>query len=763
VTRGGPLNHGSDVRSVVSAALADRYTIEAEAGRGGMAMVFRALDRRHDRPVAIKVVQPGLLTARESAERFLREIRYAAQLTHPHILPLFDSGEISGVSPPLLYYVMPYLEGETLRQRLERERQLPVAEVIRIARALAGALDHAHRRQILHRDIKPENILLHEGEPLLSDFGVARGLCEVCEAEAVTEPGMAVGTPAYMSPEQASGDPVLDLRSDQYGLACVIYEMLAGQPPFAGSGPRATMARQAVEVAPPVRGFRPDTPVALEQALSRALSKSPGERFASMAEFLHAMDGPARAGPPARGFDGGRLIAVLPFVNASPDPEFEYFSDGMTDEVISLLVNVRGLRVASRTSVFAMKGRREDVRSLGAQLGASAVLEGTVRKAASRLRVTAQLTDVADGRVLWSERYEREDRDVFAIQDDIARAIVDRLRMDLVQPIGELHPHRYTDNLRAYDLYLRGRFAWNQRTDDSVTEAIRLFQAAVVEDPRYALAYTGLADAHALHLDYRVGPVAEGMRRAREYAEQAIALDDSLAEAHCSLAWVTFIHDWEWDRAGHEFRRAIELNPRYATARQWHAWYQAAMGRLAEALADAHRAAELDPASVSIRRGLGWLYAVARESESGVAVLRQALVMNPEAVETRITLGLVQEQSGQLREAEASLRGALEISPQDTHALATLARTLVRAGRREEAERVAAKVRGLEASRYVSPTDLAKLALGLGEFDAAFAALDRARRERRGWLVYLKVDPLFDPIRSDPRFGELMRLMRLVP
>jgi len=754
-------SHVADLRAALTAALAERYTIQAEAGRGGMAMVFRALDRRHDRPVAIKVVQPGLLTAQESADRFLREIRFAAQLTHPHIMPLFDSGEVSGVAPPLLYYVMPYLEGETLRQRLAREPRLPIDQALRIARALAGALDHAHRRQILHRDIKPENILLHDGEPLLSDFGVARGLCKVCEAEAVTEPGIAVGTPAYMSPEQASGDPALDPRSDQYSLACVIYEMLAGQPPFAGSGPRATMARQAVELAPPVRGLRPDTPVALEQALCRALSKSPDERFPSMAEFMSAMDGPPGTVPPVRAPAIGRSIAVLPFVNASPDPEFEYFSDGMTDEVISALANVSGLRVASRTSVFAFKGRREDVRSLGAQLGVSSILEGTVRRAGSRLRITAQLTDVADGRILWSERYERDDRDVFAIQDDLSRAIVDRLRADMVQPIGELHPRRYTENLRAYDLYLKGRFAWNQRTDGSVTEAIRLFEAAIAEDPRYALAYTGLADAHALHLDYRVGPVEAGMRRAREHALRAIELDESLAEAHSSLGWVAFIHDWDWPLAGREFRRAIELNPRYATARQWHAWYLAAMGRLSEGLAEAHRAAELDPASVPIRRGLGWLYCFAREPESGVAVLRQAVVMNPESPETRIILGIAHDQAGQFDEAERALRDALEMAPADTHAMVSLARVLVRAGRREEALRLAGELRALERSRYVSPSDLAKLAIGLGEVDAAFAALDRARAERRGWLVYLKVGPLFDPIRRDPRFGALLRVMRL--
>jgi TolB-like protein/Tfp pilus assembly protein PilF len=742
-------------------ALAGRYDLQQEIGQGGMATVYRAQDVRHDRPVAIKVIRPGVLAAGESAERFLREIRYAAQLVHPHILPLYDSGEVPGTDPPLLYYVMPFLSGETLRERLSREHRLPVDQALRIARAIAGAMDSAHRRQIVHRDLKPENILLHEGEPMVADFGVARGLCEACDAELVTAPGVAVGTPAYMSPEQASADPSADARSDQYSLACVLYEMLAGQPPFAGTGARVTMARHAAEPVPPLRGLRPEVPPAVEHAIFRALSKDPSARFGSMAEFAEALVTPLSGLPAVPDAMGGSAIAVLPFVNATGDPESEYIADGMTDEAIGALANVPGLRVASRTTVFALKGRREDVRTIGALLGVPVVLEGSVRKAGARLRITAQLTDVQEGRLLWSERFDRGDADLFAIQDEIARAIVSRLRADRLGTVGNALPRRTTANLAAYNLYLKGRYAWNKRTREGIQEAIRRFEEAIAQDPHYALAYTGLADAHALGVDYRAVPVSEGMQQARIEAEKAIALDEGLAEAHTSLAWVTFIHDWDWPKAAREFGRAIELNPRYATARQWHAWYLAAMGRLTEAVREGHRALEIDPASVSVRRTLGWLYGLVREPDQAVAILEQALVMNPEAAETHLIMGIVQEQAARYAEAEAALREALALSPDDTHVLATQARVAVHAGRPEEASALADRVRGLARVRYVSPSDLAKLAIALGEFDAAFLALRRAREERRGWLAYLRVDPLFDPIRSDPRFAELLRTMRL--
>lgn len=743
-------------------ALADRYRVTRELARGGMGTVFEAEDLRHGRTVAIKVLRSEL-AGRGLAERFLREVRIAARLTHPQIVPLHDSGECAG----FLYYVMPFLGGESLRQRIEREGRLPIADAVRIGREVASALDYAHRSGVLHRDIKPENILLHEGEALVADFGVARALsAAVAGREGVSEPGMAIGTPAYMSPEQASADEELDGRSDVYSLACVVYEMLVGRPPFAGTNARQTMARHVVEPAPALRTLRPEAPVALEQTLLRALAKSPSERFATAGDFARAIEAaPLTTGvyagiaPPVR--TDLRAVGVLPFVNASPDPDTDYFADGMTDELIDALTKVDGLHVASRTSAFALKGKQSDVRTLGALLGVAVVLEGTVRKAASQLRITARLTDVRDGRHLWSQRYDRDVRDVFAVQDEIAQRIVTTLRATLLGDIGDPTPRRYTADLTAYNLYLKGRYAWNKRTNEGIAEGVQYFEEAIARDESYALAYTGLADCFALQLDYRGVPVAEGMRRAKEFALRALAIDETLAEAHTSLGWVLFIYEWDWEGATREFRRALELNPRYATARQWHSWSLMAQGRLEEAIAEGRIALELDPASVSIRRSLGWLLYYARQYEAAAEQLRRAVELNPTAEETHRILGLVRLQQGKLVEAEIAFREAIALSTELAYARAGLAQTAARAGRTDEARAILDYLYAEAKARYVSPVTFVTVHLGLGEVDQAFAWLERAREERRGWLCYLKVEPLLDPVRGDPRFGRLLEAMNL--
>jgi eukaryotic-like serine/threonine-protein kinase len=739
------------------AAVADRYRIEEEIGHGGMASVYLAEDLKHGRKVAIKVLLPAPGHSYEP-QRFLREIRIAARLSHPQILPVHDSGECDG----LLYFVMPYAGCETLRDRLNREGQLPIDAALRITRAVGTALGYAHRHHVIHRDIKPENVLLQEGEPVVADFGVATAMSAAGGDNIyITDRGFAVGTPAYMSPEQASAERDLDGRSDLYSLACVLYEMLAGQPPFAGSGARATMARHAIEPPAPIRSLRPTVPLAVELALQRALAKSPSERFATMAEFCDALVAPAPTAVPMTGAPDQRSIAVLPFVNSSADPENEYFSDGMTDELITALSKVEGLQVASRTSVFALKSLREDVRTLGSRLNVATVLDGTVRKSGNRIRITVQLSRVSDGRLLWSERYDREMSDVFAIQDEIAGTIVRTLRATLLGDLGDLTPVRYTANVKAYSLYLKGRFCWNRRTQEGIREGIRYFEQAIAEDPDYALAYSGLADSYALDLDYKGAPVFEGMERAKAEARKAIALDETLAEAHTSLGWVTFIYDWDWAAAEQQFRRAVELNPRYSTAHQWYSWFLAAMGRFEESLEHGRTAAELDPASVSIRRSMGWLQYYARQHDGALDNLRRGLAMDPTAAETHRLLGLVYLQQRSLDEAAAAFKEALANSPNDSLALAGLGHVAARRGRADEAMAILAELDAKAKLRYVSPVAQAQLYVTLDQRDRAFEWLDRAYQDRRGWLAYLKIEPMLDGVRDDARFQRMLERMRL--
>ena len=736
------------------ATLADRYAVERELGHGGMATVYLAEDRKHGRKVALKVMRPDVASSL-GAERFLREVRLAARLSHPHIVPLIDSGEMDGA----LFYVTPYAPGGSLRDRLLRERQLSVKDALRIAREVGLGLDYVHRSGYVHRDVKPANILFADGHAVLADFGIAYA-CRTPDPDSITGAGIVIGTPEYMSPEQASGERDLESQSDIYSLACVVYEMLAGEPPFGGSSARVTMARQVTESPRPLRALRPDAPLTVERALIKALAKDPFERPSTVPAFLDALE--------TEGLEGEhffaartRSIAVLPFVNVSPDPENEYLSDGITDELIDALAKVEGLRVASRTSVFALKGKPQDVRAIGALFGVSEVLEGTVRRSGDRLRIAAQLTSTQDGRLLWSQRYDRELVDVFAVQDEIARTIVDTLRANSFAELSDPVPNRYTTNLRAYGLYLKGRFAWNTRTQAGVREAIRFFEQAIEEDSNYALAYAGLSDAYALHVDYRNVPVGEGLERAKAYARKAIDLDDSVAEAHASLAWCLFIYDWEWEASGREFRRAIELDSRYASAHQWYAFLLASQGMCEESVASAQRALELDPTSVSVRRSVAWANYYARHYDRARYHAQRAIAMNPTAEESYRVLGLTLSQSGELGEAERVFREAIELPASGVYARAMLGYVLARSGEPATARALLDELAAEAARDYVSPVAFAVLHMGLGERELALDWAERVYEERRGWLVYLRVNSLFDPLRGEPRFEALARKMRL--
>ena len=748
----------SDASASLANTLADRYTIERLLGQGGMATVHLAEERKHKRKVAIKVLKQEF-AASVGAERFLREIGIAARLSHPHIVPLIDSGESDGS----LYYVSPYVPGGSLRDRLNRDKKLPIDDAVRIMNEVGAGLDYAHRNGFVHRDVKPENILFADDHALLADFGIAHVASASASRidEPITVGGFALGTPEYMSPEQASGETDIGVPGDVYGLACVFYEMLAGEPPFKGPTPRATMAKQVTERARPVRILRPDAPAGFERVLEKALAKDPLERYPTVVDFCDALTR-ARLEPNRPFVATTRTIAVLPFVNSSSDPDNEYLSDGITDELINALAKVEGLRVASRTSVFALKGKAQDVRAIGALLEASEVLEGSVRRSGENLRITVQLSSTDDGRLVWSERYDRKLHDVFAIQDEIARTIVTTLRSTSFADIAPARTNRYTENVQAYGLYLRGRYAWNKRTSEGIVEGIKYFEEAIALDPTYVLAYTGLADSYSLQIDYRSVPVHEGHEKAKFYALKAIALDDRVAEAHASLAWSLFIYDWDSDAAVREFQRAIELDPRYAAAHQWYAFLLASQGKFDEALLEAHTAQENDPASVSVRRSLGYCYLYARKLEQARYHLSRGIAMNPTAEESYRIQGLILTLLGEYGEAERVLREALELaSPGSTYTKATLAYSLARGGNKAFALQVRDELLEKRKHDYVSPVELATVDIGLGEFEQAIDWCERAADERRGWVMYLGVHPVVDPLREHPRFQALIQKIGL--
>jgi serine/threonine protein kinase/tetratricopeptide (TPR) repeat protein len=713
----------SELLQRLQKSLADRYTVEREIGRGGMAMVYLALDVRHHRPVAVKLLHPHLALS-IGPDRFLREIQIAARLQHPHIVPLYDSGQ----ADDFLYYVMPFIEGESLRQRLDRERRLPLEEAARLARGVATALDYAHRQGIVHRDIKPENVMLHDGEALVTDFGIAKAVTEASSAR-LTSTGSSVGTPWYMSPEQMAGELELDGRSDIYSLGAMLFEMIVGEAPFTGPNLQAIMSKVFNTPVPALSEQRDDVPDWLQQTAERALAKHATDRFATAAAFAQALTWPVGGSTPPglpAGSSGGKSIAVLPFVNMSADPENEYFTDGIAEEITNALTKITTLRVAARTSAFAFKGKGQDIGEIGRKLKVATVLDGSVRKAGNRLRVTAQLVNVSDGSNLWSERYDRQLEDVFAIQDEIAENIVRALRVVLTNEEKRAIEKAPTENVRAYEFYLRGRQFFHQFRRTSMLHARRMFERAIESDPKYALAYTGIADCCSFLYMYWDGSKAN-IEGAVSSSTRALELDPELAEAHASRGFALTLSR-EYGPAHEEFERAIALNPKLFEAHYFYARACQQQGRFDDAVRQYEAASRVRP------------------EDFQTPLLMQGPLTG---------LGRTEDAMNALRRGLQVAEKHLELNPDDARALYLGAGALAQLGERDRALDWAKRAHAIDPDDSGVLYNVACVYALAGLAGDALACLDKAIQNGFGHREWLDNDSDLTSLRGDPRFQAL--------
>lgn len=806
----------TELSALLRESLGAAYSLERELSRGGMSRVFVAREISLGRRVVVKVISPDLAGG-ISIDRFEREIAMAAQLQHPHIVPVLRAGQIDDGLP---YYTMPFIEGASLRARLDAG-PLGLAEAVSILRDVAKALAYAHERGVVHRDIKPENVLLTSGSAAVTDFGIAKALGSAAYEHptdlliTLSHLGIPLGSPPYMAPEQISGDPAIDYRADLYSLGVVAYEMLAGRHPFAGLKGYHLMAAHLIETPAPLAALRPDVPPALAALVAHLLQKRAADRPASATEVLERLEAvvapvadptpmrapasvagrlrrpyvaavvvlfvaaagafvsrvsptpvvsptslrtPAPSASVAR--QGIRSVAVLPFVNVGGDARDEYFSDGMTDELMATLGRIRGLRVAGRSSAFAFKGKGGGAREIGTRLRVAAVLEGSVRRTGPMLTVTAQLVNVSDGVTLWAETYERRTKDLFKVQDELARAIVGALQVQLdADHDDEPLVQRPTRDLQAYDLYLKGRYVWNQRTATSLAHAAQYFEEAVARDPRFAQAHAGLADTYLLLPRYGSIAPADAWPKARAAAEEALALDSGLAEAHATLAFGKMMYERDGDGAEQGFRRALALNPSYATGHQWYGDYLVGRGDAEEGSRELRRALELDPLSPVIGSELGWSLYVQHRYDEAIEQLRQTLQLNPDFALAHFWLGVSLLGKGREPEAMRELRRGVDLGGRNPEDVATLGYALATAGDRRAANRLLTELQERSRREFIAPSSFAIIYAGLRDNGRAYTWLNRAIDERDTRLVDLLMDPRFDRLRPEPRFARLMMRM----
>ncbi len=728
-----------------------KYKILTELGRGGMGIVYKAKDTNLKRNVALKFLPVELIQDREAKKRFIKEAQAAAALNHPNICIIHEIDEANDST----FIAMEFIEGQTLKEMIE-SGPLEIEEAVKIITQVAEGLSEAHAKGIVHRDIKPANIMLtKKGHVKIVDFGLAK----LSWGVDLTKTSTIMGTAAYMSPEQARGDKV-DHRTDIWSLGAMLYEVLSGERPFKKDHEQALIYSILNEKLKSLSRIRSDVPSYLENVLSKAMEKDILKRYQSVDDFIHDIEHP-RSFPSSK---ENKSIAVLPFVDMSPKKDQEYFCDGIAEELINALVHIKYLRVVARTSAFAFKGKNLDVREIGEKLNVSTILEGSIRKSGNRIRVTAQLIHVGDGYHLWSEKFDRELEDIFAIQDEISMAIVDHLKVKLLAKEKAAIEKKPTNDLEAYNFYLKGLHFGYQPYEDAFNKSINYFKKAIDRDPTFTLAYIGIAFTYGALGLLSIDPPAVVMPKAKAALEKALKLDESLAEVQAQSAFLAFWYDWDWKTAENSFLKAIELNPSYAIAHAQYSWFLLAMNRFDEAFREIKTAQELDPLlplfyamSVGIHRAVG-------KDDEAIIEFSKAIELDPNIGLAYFHLGTVYLDKGEIEKAFSAFQKSRELITGSGWAEAKLGHIYVLRGEKQKAQQLLNEMIEKKNNKYVSSFTIASLCSRLGKTDEAFEYLELAYKERDILMPYLNVYALSEfekDVNLDKRFRMLLKKMNM--
>jgi serine/threonine-protein kinase len=776
---------------------AGRYQIIEEIGKGGMGKVYKVLDKEVNAKIALKLIKPEIATDKKVIERFRNELRMARDIAHKNVCRMYDLNK----EDSSYFITMEYVDGEDLKGLIRKMGRLSSGQAISIAKQVCDGLTEAHKLGVVHRDLKPQNIMIdRDGNARIMDFGIARSL----SAKGITGAGVMIGTPDYMSPEQVEGKET-DQRSDIYSLGIILYEMVTGRVPFEGDTPFTIGVKHKSEIPKDPKEMNTQIPDDLSHVILRCLEKEKDSRYQS-AEELHSDLANIEKGLPtseilvperkpitskeitvqfrvkkylvpvflvlAVGIIAIAIwqlrpskeeipappekpsIAVLPFEDRSPQKDQGYLCDGLSESIINALIKVEGLRVPARSSSFSFKDKEQNAKEIGEILNTKTILEGSLQKAKNRIRISAQLIDVADGSVLWSKQIDKEEADIFSIQDEITLAVVDELRVNLLGDEKENLKKRYTENIEAYNLYLQGRYFWNKRTKEGIEKSIEYFQEAIDKDPTYALAYVGISDSYNILGDWNFFPSKEVYPKAKKAAEEALELDDLLGEAHISLADYKAEYEWDWEGAEKEFKRGLELNPDYPSGHQWYSEYLLKMSRFIEALEEANRAIELDPLAPIILAQKAYTIFFTHGRDGALEQLQKTLDIEPHFRPALFYRAMFNFDAGSYKEAFKDY----EIINFD------LGRGLVYAktGKMTEAKQILETMIERAHQEYIPKTAIAILYFETGDKDTGFIWLEKAFEERERNLTFIKIQPGFDDdVRSDPRFKAILKKMNL--